>query len=835
MLAASHRSKRRSSRAIIEACEPRQLLAFTLVSIPDTQYAAETFPTQMTAQTQWAVDHAASNNIAFVTQLGDLTRRGYSDYQMGNADAAFDLLNGVLPYSVAMGNHDYDAQFDNLDSHMSSANFAEWFGSARYAGKSWHGGSTLDQRNHFQVFNADGRDYLHLNLEWEPSDAVLAWAQGVINSHRQMPAILSTHSYLSSSSGRNSGVVDGGNSGEQVFQELVKVNPQIFLVLCGHGGERHQTSTNNAGSSVFEMVADYSDPVSGGNAWMQLLNFDTANNRIDVTTYSPTLNQYQTDSNSQFSLTINFAQRFAFYPAGAPVGNDDAYAVLPGASVNGSVLANDYDTTALTASLLSGPAHGGLLFNTDGTFTYTPTPGYSGADSFTYTASDGTSTSNTATVKLTVNTAPTASPDAVDTYEAKNLVIAVLANDLDADGNALKPVLVSLPSNGTVVPNANGSFTYYPNPRFTGTDSFSYAASDGSALSALATVTVNVLPNLPNYNTATAQTNTQGTFTGGFANTAATDGVVVSIREVTASGGDSLEGRWTFNVTPGTDVTFWLNAWMSPGYDEFYFEYSTNGSTWTRLKKPNGKDFEMTRNRSDANGLYQMASMPSSLSGTVYVRTIDTLTGGTGLSTIYIDEMLIVSGVGAPDTQAPTAPTNLAVTGVTSTGVSLSWTASTDNVGVTGYEIWRDGVKVATTASTSYTNTGLAPSTSYTYLVKAYDAKNNVSEPSNSVVATTAVANVPAAPSNLTASVLSRRRVKLTWRDNSTDESGFYVYRSSDGINWTRIATVGAKSGSGSNQTYTTGTLTAGRWYFKVTAYNGDDESASTNVLSVQV
>ncbi|MNQ86089.1 Beta/alpha-amylase precursor [compost metagenome] len=73
----------------------------------------------------------------------------------------------------------------------------------------------------------------------------------------------------------------------------------------------------------------------------------------------------------------------------------------------------------------------------------------------------------------------------------------------------------------------------------------------------------------------------------------------------------------------------------------------------------------------------------------------------------------------------------------TDTSISLSWSASTDTVGVTGYEIWRNGVKVATTASTSYTNTGLTANTAYSYTVKAYDAAGNLSAESAAISVTT--------------------------------------------------------------------------------------------------
>lgn len=94
-------------------------------------------------------------------------------------------------------------------------------------------------------------------------------------------------------------------------------------------------------------------------------------------------------------------------------------------------------------------------------------------------------------------------------------------------------------------------------------------------------------------------------------------------------------------------------------------------------------------------------------------------------------------GTGTADTQAPTAPTNLTSTGKTETTVSLSWNAATDNVGVTGYDIFTNGNPSGSSGSNSFTVTGLAPSTSYSFTVKAKDAAGNLSAASNALAVTT--------------------------------------------------------------------------------------------------
>jgi chitodextrinase len=109
--------------------------------------------------------------------------------------------------------------------------------------------------------------------------------------------------------------------------------------------------------------------------------------------------------------------------------------------------------------------------------------------------------------------------------------------------------------------------------------------------------------------------------------------------------------------------------------------------------------------------------------------------GGQGLASNSFSFTATTGGGG--DTTPPTAPSSLAVTGTTSSSATLAWTASTDNVGVAGYAVYRGATQVGTTTSTSFTDTGLAAATQYSYTVKAFDAAGNRSAASNAVTATT--------------------------------------------------------------------------------------------------
>jgi parallel beta-helix repeat protein len=138
------------------------------------------------------------------------------------------------------------------------------------------------------------------------------------------------------------------------------------------------------------------------------------------------------------------------------------------------------------------------------------------------------------------------------------------------------------------------------------------------------------------------------------------------------------------------------------------------------------------------------------------------------------------------DTQDPTVPGNVTATPVSPVRVDLSWSASTDNVGVTGYTIYRDGVQIATVGSsvTSFQDTTVVPSTTYLYTVDAFDAAGNHSAQSAPPASATTPSDkqAPTVPGGVTATPISSSRVDLSW-SASTDNiavAGYTIYR--DGV-----------------------------------------------------
>src|SRR5207248_1872202 len=147
-----------------------------------------------------------------------------------------------------------------------------------------------------------------------------------------------------------------------------------------------------------------------------------------------------------------------------------------------------------------------------------------------------------------------------------------------------------------------------------------------------------------------------------------------------------------------------------------------------------------------------------------------------------------------PDTTPPSVPTGLRATAVSSSQINLSWTASSDNVGVSGYRVFRDGAQIATTSATSFPNTGLSPSTTYSYTVAAFDAAGKLAAQHSSATATSSAPSPSTTlfrPTGLRATAVSSSQINLSWTASSDNVgvSGYRVFR--DGA---QIATTSATS-----------------------------------------
>ena len=212
-------------------------------------------------------------------------------------------------------------------------------------------------------------------------------------------------------------------------------------------------------------------------------NGSAVKNPDNTFTYSPNPNFIGVDTftyetcNADSSLCSTATVTVTILPP--PAATDDVSTTPGNTPVNIPVLSNDTgDITPSTIIKLTDPPNGAIIKNPDNTFTYTPNPGFSGVDTFTYQVCNSDSTVCTsATVTVTVLPLPQANNDVVDTSIDTPVTIPVLANDVGSYKPDTTKKLTD-PTNGSVVKNPDNTFTYTPNPGFSGTDTFTYEICD---------------------------------------------------------------------------------------------------------------------------------------------------------------------------------------------------------------------------------------------------------------------------------------------------------------------------------------------------------------------
>ncbi|HXG36137.1 MAG TPA: fibronectin type III domain-containing protein [Dehalococcoidia bacterium] len=183
------------------------------------------------------------------------------------------------------------------------------------------------------------------------------------------------------------------------------------------------------------------------------------------------------------------------------------------------------------------------------------------------------------------------------------------------------------------------------------------------------------------------------------------------------------------------------------------------------------------------------------------------------------------------DTEAPAAPSNLTATAVSSSQINLSWTAASDNIGIDGYEVWRDGTYLATVSgsATSHSDTGLAANTFYSYEVRAFDAAGNYSAFSNQAGDTTD----PAPSISLTATgykVRGQQRADLEW--SGATSSQVDIWRKDNGGSYQKINTVANDSSSLNTYTDPINKKGSGTYTYKVCELNSTTACSNEAVVS---
>jgi hypothetical protein len=288
---------------------------FTIVLFPDTQNMISYYPDIWEAMAQWCVDHKSANNIQAVIGLGDVTNDN-NDTQYTEALAGWDKIKKAgIPYLPLIGNHEYPG------ANPVNRNGTLWdtyFGTSYFAGQTWFGATLANSTaNYFVKLNIGTHKYLILCLECFPRPSIVSQAQSILKANPDREVIVATHSYLNNNGTQSFptdlysnvaylGKGDGslGDSGSQLWDNLIKQYSNIFLVVCGHyictPTSAYSKATGVNGNLVHQLYCNHQCEPRGGNGYLMLLKFRPSLGKIEVTSYSPTLDAY--DSTGAYTM-----------------------------------------------------------------------------------------------------------------------------------------------------------------------------------------------------------------------------------------------------------------------------------------------------------------------------------------------------------------------------------------------------------------------------------------------------------------------------------------------------------------------------------------------------
>jgi hypothetical protein len=293
--------------------------SFVVVAMPDTQYYAAKYPAIFDAQTGWIAQQSQVSNLAFVLHEGDIVDNDV-DAQWVPAASSMHRLDGVVPYVLSAGNHDYPG--DGWPASRATLIDA-YFPVSTFASNPWFKGTFEPDHieNNYELFDVPGGgQWLVLSLEFGPRDSALAWADGIAKQYAGTPAIVVTHAYLyeddtryDHTSGRaqkwnpHSYPIAMGpgdvNDGEEIWQKLILGNRNIQFVFCGHVVDRgvgRLLSVRPDGTTVVQILANYQMLPQGGGGYLRVMEFFPTVRTVHFQTYSPFLDSYNTDSDNDF-------------------------------------------------------------------------------------------------------------------------------------------------------------------------------------------------------------------------------------------------------------------------------------------------------------------------------------------------------------------------------------------------------------------------------------------------------------------------------------------------------------------------------------------------------
>jgi hypothetical protein len=287
---------------------------FSIIILPDTQYYTSRFTDIIYQQMDWIAKNKNHLNIQYVVHMGDITDDNKeSAWQV--ASKSYEILeNAGIPYSVICGDNDIkNPVTNNYDGIRHTEFLNRYFPVSRFdkPGSWWKGGffepGKID--NYYCLFNYREYKFMIMNLEIAPRTAVLKWADQICSQNGSEKVIVVTHDYLDSegkrlddlkSFGMNGKDLNGkpkGNNADEIFKKLIKKQPNILMVLCGHKDGTFEKTVKISKDTektrkVFEILTDFQDEKlkgsdeKSGKGWLRVLKIYPEKNEFVLSTVS---------------------------------------------------------------------------------------------------------------------------------------------------------------------------------------------------------------------------------------------------------------------------------------------------------------------------------------------------------------------------------------------------------------------------------------------------------------------------------------------------------------------------------------------------------------------
>ena len=258
---------------------------YTVAWISDPQHYSDGRTHIFKCMVDFIVERKDDMNLVYIVHTGDTVDSMHSKEQWAGMCAIMDELDAI-PYGILGGNHDVGTK--KQDYSVFSSHFGREKMKSRRGSEAYYGGDYQDNRGHYDLVTIGGMEMIFVYMSYAPDDACIKWMDKIVKAHSDRIAVLCLHDYFKTD-------MTLSDSGEQIFERVVKKNKNVYMVMCGHryniGCKAIDIDDDGDGEfdrRVYQLMSNYQAAgEEGGSGYMHFLRFDMRTGEIHVISYSP--------------------------------------------------------------------------------------------------------------------------------------------------------------------------------------------------------------------------------------------------------------------------------------------------------------------------------------------------------------------------------------------------------------------------------------------------------------------------------------------------------------------------------------------------------------------